>query len=129
MMQGMDDAIPPTSGILAVLRPHVLGRVGEAYVAICVALAALWLLPADPTPSWPFFTLFLITLPGSLPMIALHYFGLGLIFAPDDFPLVARIVVFLMWVAMTTVQMVLVRSLIREVLARRVRVQETQGRA
>ncbi len=101
----------------ASLHRRVLARTGEAYVAICVILAAVATFQPDQSWSpWPYLVLLLVTLPGSLPMAMMQYVGGIFIFGPEDFPMVAQVIFFLMWVTLATVQMVSVRMLIRQAL-------------
>jgi ABC-type polysaccharide/polyol phosphate export permease len=115
MISVMDTATARASQS-APLHRRVLARTGEAYVAICVILAALAMFQTDPGFNpWPFLLLFLATLPGSLSLAWIQYVGGILIFGPEDLPLVARVFFFLMWVALATSQMVMVRMLIRAI--------------
>ena len=87
-------------------------RVGEAYVLLCVVLAAIAILPAEPS-SLAYYGLMVATLPISLVAATVTYLGGVLIFGPDPDGLLARGAIFVMWVALATVQMIAIRALIR----------------
>ena len=83
---------------------RVLGRAGEIYVAVCAILAALAILP--PVPSYlAHYGLLIATLPVSFVAATITYLGGVLVFGPDLDGLVARTTVFLLWVALATLQM------------------------
>jgi len=91
----------------------VRAHLGEAYVLLCVVLAAAAILPAEPG-DLAFYALMVATLPISLFVFTIQYLGLGLFLGPQDLDgLLARWAIFAFWIAATTSQMVAVRFLLR----------------
>jgi hypothetical protein len=93
-------------------RRPVFGHVGEAYVALCVVLAALASFPTDPS-YLAYYGLLIATVPVGLVAAAVTYLGGVLLFGPDPDGIVARSTIFILWVVFATAQMIAVRALIR----------------
>jgi len=82
-------------------------------VAVVAILAGLAFFPTD-SGYVAFYTLFVATFPVSLPATYITYVGF-LFFGPDEDGLVARSLVFVLWVVLATAQMVAIRALIRSI--------------
>jgi hypothetical protein len=82
------------------------------YVAACLVLAALAIIPTDPNPV-AFYALFVVMLPISLAGALVQYFGGILIFGLEQDGLVPRGASFVLWVTLAIVQMLTVRAVRR----------------
>ncbi len=101
----------PRSGFLATAPRQALNRAGEAYVVVCVILAALAIFPEKPS-MWAFPALLVATLPVSTFAWFITYAGGLLLFGLDE-GLIAKSTTFVVWVALATGQMVAIRALFR----------------
>lgn len=95
-----------------VTRRRLLSRAGEAYVALCAALAAVAIFPSEPS-AIAYYALMLVTLPVGVVAATATYLGGILLFGPDPDGIVARTVIFAMWVGLVAAQMVAARALLR----------------
>jgi hypothetical protein len=94
-----------------VTRRRVPRRIGEVYVALCSALAALAIFPAEPNAN-AYYVLVLLTLPVGIYAAMISYIGGVLLFGPDQDGFVPRAVIFCVWVGLITAQMLFARALL-----------------
>ncbi|MEZ5382768.1 MAG: hypothetical protein R2754_13375 [Microthrixaceae bacterium] len=92
-------------------------HIGKAYVVLCALLAAQAIFWADPS-YLPYNALLVVTFPLGLIADYITYVGGTILFGPNP-GVVGSMLTFILWVAIATVQMFAVRTLIRDLRRKR----------